>query len=554
MVKNLKYYRNRYIYPVILSACVVFYATYFWQFWNELYMRFKLRHSHIVVSLSTTPYRINKIDRVLKSITDQNVGIDNIYLNVPYIFNRENIQYVIPESLKTNKNITIIRCEDYGPATKLLGLLHNKELPADTIIVTLDDDIYYPKNTVLHLAYAALNNPHAAVGLSGADLYGQHEIRTKKDQTLGFKTKYNFAGPVTILQGYAGIAYRAGFFAPDVFNIQNFPKSCINSDDLYFSFYLAQHNIPRLSIANRFMHTFKIDPDTETALGSDALQMQHPLPYEKHEMCLTYLKHNYPHVDFSNNLKSNILLITLPKSGSTYLTQMIKDNLGYSLNRISSIYHKETGYLMSNIKAFRGTNSIVFKEHFSAPYGTAEPYRIKVMGRLDVDSLRVNKQKMILHLRDPRQVLLSLYWHIEEDPEGGLIPYEVVEWYSSQTRTTKLDWMIENMLPILISWTENWVKFKDQEDRINNGLPILITTYDEMVADNEGLYAKILAFYNIERNYANFVAPDKNRKVRFRKGDAEEWRTTFSATQKQRIAELMPTSLLQRFGWSTNPD
>lgn len=551
MVKKLNYYR--YIYPVILTACILFYVIYFWQFWNELYMRFKLRHSHIVVSLSTTPYRINKLDRVLKNIAEQNVAIDNIYLSVPYVFKRENIQYVIPKSLETNKNITIIRSEDYGPATKLLGLLSKKKFPADTIIVTLDDDIFYPKNTVLHLAYAALNNPTAAVGLSGADLYGDGEVRTKEDQTLGLKTKYNFAGPVTILQGYAGIAYRAGFFESDIFNIANFPSVCVNSDDIYFSFYLAQHNISRISIANKFMNTFKIDPDTQAALSADALQMQHPLPYEKHEQCLAYLKNNYPNIDFSNSIKPNILLITLPKSGSTYLAKMLTENLGYERNHLCSIYDKTTRQLMSNVKYFRNKNSILFKEHFSAPFGTAQPYYIKVMGRLDVDSLRANKQKIILHLRDPRQVLVSLYWHIEEHPDGELIPFQFKHWYFAQNKSGKLDWLIENLLPIVTSWTADWLAFKEREDATANGLPILITTYDEMITDKHALYTKILDFYGMERNYTSLQTPAKDYQVRFRKGDPEEWRATFSAQQKQRIAELIPPELLQRFGWSIDP-
>lgn len=268
-------------------------------------MRFSLRNSHIVISLSTTPYRIGQLDKVIKAIIDQNVTTNAIYLNVPYKFKRDNLDYYIPASLAENSKITILRTEDYGPATKLLGTLKAVNLPAESIIVTLDDDIEYPDNIVLHLAYAAKNNPSYAIGLSGAGLYNGFEPMSKLDRNLGLTTKYNYKGDVTILQGYSGIAYQYRFFQPDVFDIANYPSSCVKSDDLYLSFYLAKQNIGRKTIANEFIHTFKIAAETTMSTGSDALQNLDPPPPLKHAQCLAYLRVNFPTVDFSNNYKNN---------------------------------------------------------------------------------------------------------------------------------------------------------------------------------------------------------------------------------------------------------
>lgn len=259
----------------------------------EGYMIWRLKKTNIVVSLTTTPYRINKMSAVIDSLTGQNAPIKAIYLSVPYEFKRDNLSYDIPNWLVNNQRVTILRTRDYGPSTKLLGLLSTTKLDPDTIIVTVDDDIIYPKNAILHLAYQAFQHPGDAVGLSGADLYNSIELVAKHDAGLGLKRRSNYTGLVTILQGYAGIAYHASFFHDDIYEIETFPASCINSDDLTFAFYLQSHNIPRRSIANKYIDTSKINSETTLATSADALQKLTPLPPDKHAACLNYLEGKY---------------------------------------------------------------------------------------------------------------------------------------------------------------------------------------------------------------------------------------------------------------------
>lgn len=259
----------------------------------ENYMQWKLKDANIVISLTTTPHRIHKISAVIDSLTNQNAPLKDIYLSVPYEFKRDNLRYDIPIWLASNPSVTILRTQDYGPATKLLGLLSSKKFAPETIIITVDDDIVYPRNTILHLAYQALQHPENAIGLSGADLYNSLELVAKNDAGLGLKRRNNYAGLVTVLQGYAGIAYRAGFFQDDIFALETFPASCISSDDLTFAFYLESHNVPRRSIANKYINTSKINSETILATSVDALQKQIPLPPDKHAACLSFLRGKY---------------------------------------------------------------------------------------------------------------------------------------------------------------------------------------------------------------------------------------------------------------------
>ncbi len=244
-------------------------------------MRYALKDEYIVVSLSTTPHRIDKIGPTLDTLLRQNAPIKAIYLNIPYIFKRNNTMYKIPDWLLRIPNITILRSKDYGPATKLLGTLANADLPANAIIITVDDDVYYPKNLVLQLAYKAMQQPGRAIGIIGANPDPESELGITK-------IKQNDA-LVSILQGYAGVAYRKHFFNNSVFEIVETIADCINSDDIYLSHYLERHSIPRQVLSNNYINSCDIRWQTDIGTDNNSLHMLTPKPSEKHKNCLSFL-------------------------------------------------------------------------------------------------------------------------------------------------------------------------------------------------------------------------------------------------------------------------
>lgn len=261
-------------------------------------MQFNLRNEHIVISLSTTPYRINELEPFLDKLLTQKGRVAAIYLNIPYVFKRKNIPYTIPTWLENKKGITILRCDDYGPATKLLGTLANVDLPPDTIIITVDDDVFYPDNLILQLAFKAKSNPSRAIGIIGAnpdyDMNGNIPLNSE----LGLVKIKTADAVVSILQGYAGIAYRKRFFDDKVFDITAAPTDCVNSDDIYLSFYLAKHGIQRQVLRNDYINPCKIYWETETGTNDTALHNLIPRPADKHRSCISYLKQQTPEVVF----------------------------------------------------------------------------------------------------------------------------------------------------------------------------------------------------------------------------------------------------------------
>jgi hypothetical protein len=281
-------------YTLILSLAIIYRPP---QFMVDAYKRYKLRNEHIVVSLTTTPYRIGKMAKYLQAIIEQNVKIDNIYLCVPHKFKRNNLEYNIPDFISQNKKITILRTEDYGPGTKLLGVLETVKLPPKTIIITLDDDTPYPKNLILELAYKAYQNPDKAVGLSGGDpAYDQDGFLDEK-YPLGLHKRNMKENSMSVLLGYAGIAYRVEFLDEKVFDIVNSDPGCIYGDDFYMSFYLAQKNIERINVKNRFISAFSINWLNELSTSEDALN-QLESTGKKYKNCLAFMQSKYPEVNF----------------------------------------------------------------------------------------------------------------------------------------------------------------------------------------------------------------------------------------------------------------
>ena len=102
--------------------------------------------TNFCVSLTSLPSRINNIDQTLNSICNQTIKPSKVFLNLPYKFKRfPNYKFNNDQiSILEKYNIEISRCEDYGPATKLMGSIEKIKSNYDCVILIDDDHIYHP--------------------------------------------------------------------------------------------------------------------------------------------------------------------------------------------------------------------------------------------------------------------------------------------------------------------------------------------------------------------------------------------------------------------------
>lgn len=156
--------------------------------------------------------------------------------------------------------------------------------------------------------------------------------------------------------------------------------------------------------------------------------------------------------------------------------------------------------------------------------------------------------KAVLHVRDPRQTLLSYVHYCEEvDVRDELLEKRVLtDDYYVLPLARKIDWQIENHFDSMIRWIEEWTEVADRK-KISTQL--LFTTFETMKDDLHGFFDRILVFYGIPA--ARFVQPPGSQVLGLplRKALKDEWRSQLTEQQCGRVNAMLPDSYCERFGW-----
>jgi hypothetical protein len=226
--------------------------------WSDLADEFRLRRARIedldrewalnpdrsqaIVSLTTIPSRVHLIGETLKSLMRQTRAPARIVINVPHTSRREGCGYEIPEVLTRLQAVEIHRCDDWGPATKLIPSV--LRLTPSQPIVVVDDDRIYPPNLVADLDAAAAVHRNRALCFSGwrvpddltdrpttlwRDLMSQPPVPVKA-------TRIRSALEVDVLQGMSGYLVRPGFFdAARLTDYSGAPEAAFFVDDVWIS-------------------------------------------------------------------------------------------------------------------------------------------------------------------------------------------------------------------------------------------------------------------------------------------------------------------------------
>jgi len=221
------------------------------------------------VTLTTTPTRIDKCFRSLYSILDQTHRVDEIILNIPLV-SRKGVEYVIPDwlrRLERRRTVTIHRCEDLGPITKLAPTLARCREP--TAIIVVDDDVIYKERHIHRLCELSRDFPNHAISGTGYRSF-------RKD---GRPKEYGSYGPalkqVDVLMGVSGFLVTSRMFDYEAFMRGRERRSeYFFVDDNYVSMYLASRKIP--IVAMRYAEGLSCPEFTNfvsmiTNRGSDSL-------------------------------------------------------------------------------------------------------------------------------------------------------------------------------------------------------------------------------------------------------------------------------------------
>jgi len=197
----------------------------------------------IYYSLTTIPSRFQNIDICLTSLLNQILKPEKIYVNICKSYSRFPNEYITNEDIEIltnkivheNKNIIefLVNDIDYGPGTKLMGAINNKQFDNDSILILVDDDRTYLK-FVSNLYAIKLKNNHAA------SFHCSHMTIHNTNITIG--------------QGYGGFGFNMNII--NFSNIQDYIDSIKRNkffffhDDLWISYfmYLKGYQIQNISM------------------------------------------------------------------------------------------------------------------------------------------------------------------------------------------------------------------------------------------------------------------------------------------------------------------
>lgn len=232
----------------------------------------------------------------------------------------------------------------------------------------------------------------------------------------------------------------------------------------------------------------------------------------------------------------SILFNAIPKSASSYITDMLVKGLRAHRIFISVGIFPNDLILFREIQTFAGGGQVA-QQHLQP-------------SRENVAYLRHFNVPPVLHVRDPRAVVVSWTHHLRQ-AEGGL---NELFWYYpaicpppeflTHSLAWQLDWCLENHLPYFVQWLMEWCAAIEHD-----GLRVLCTRFEDFVTDRQGFFSRLLQHYAIAPAAFDDPAEPPGAGHLFRNGRCDEWRDVLDATQRRRATDAMPTQLFDRFGW-----
>jgi len=234
-----------------------------------------------------------------------------------------------------------------------------------------------------------------------------------------------------------------------------------------------------------------------------------------------------------------LFINTVPKSGSAFFNDTITRALQIRQRRIGANVFPDDVVVLWFIDDFAKKNTLA-QSHLPAT-----PRNLALLSH--------HMDRLVIHVRDPRQATLSWTHHLNKVAEKDTLGRDhaiydpIPEGYFEMSFSDQLSWQIDHHLPHVVRWIEAWVNVAENPKA---PLKILMTTYEELKENSAALVRKILDFYEIEYQEKWLVIPPPEPgKAHFRKGDPQEWHRVTSSDQAERAWSHISPDLIERFGW-----
>ena len=199
----------------------------------------EVREQQYIVSLTSFPGRINDIWATVETLLRQSFKPDKLIL---WLFEDQFPGRVLPESLQslTKRGLTVEFVEkNLRSHTKYYYAF--KQYP-NAIVITVDDDIYYPKDTLKNLVAMHREHPRAVAANRVHKM--EFEGKELKPYRQWSHNNKDFKEPSYLLvaTGAGGVLYPPGSYHDDIFDDKLFCEICYMADDLWLKAATLRNN------------------------------------------------------------------------------------------------------------------------------------------------------------------------------------------------------------------------------------------------------------------------------------------------------------------------
>lgn len=212
-----------------------------------------------IISLTSIPSRFDTLPAIIHDLERKFVNVDEIWLNIPYKYNRfPDAEINIPE-FPHSKKLVINRCIDYGPGTMYMGPAHSEKCDADMVVV-VNDDTMYPPN-LIDKFLSLYEKEQCCWCTSGfiVDQYVKNEGRVARYDNQ----------EIDVTESYGGVLLKMDWLRSIKDEFLEYYELTYN-DDIIISNLLSRMGIKRKSVFNGELHLGMVK-QYSFGMGKDAL-------------------------------------------------------------------------------------------------------------------------------------------------------------------------------------------------------------------------------------------------------------------------------------------
>ena len=163
--------------------------------------------------------------------------------------------------------------------------------------------------------------------------------------------------------------------------------------------------------------------------------------------------------------------------------------------------------------------------------------------RVSIDRLkRAGIKKVIVHVRDPRQAMLSMVHHVTMYPDQ--LPGLARSGFGNLAIADQIDEMTGFFIDRIL-WIQGWL---DAE----SDLDILFSTFEDFVHNRDAFTRRYIAYYGDHEEHFSWqdaMQAHQGTDQHFRSGRIDEWREVFPKREAEFLTTCIPREMRERFNW-----